>query len=118
MCVPRRWRRNSDGDSSRPSSDANRRSRRFCSRRWIRSDAVGAGRAAARTGGDGKACTAAARSAAEAACGAALPWPLDTASGATAAAAPPPETLPAAAEHSAPWTATATRNRNRSIVAS
>ncbi|KAG2404624.1 uncharacterized protein HKW66_Vig0115460 [Vigna angularis] len=90
-------------------------SRRFCSRRWTRSDVASAGHVATRTNDDGKACMAAAHSATEASCGVVLPWPPDTASGATVVTAPLLETLPTAAEHSAPWTATATRNQNRAV---
>lgn len=88
---PRRWKRNSDGDNFRPSSDANRRPTRSCSRRWIHAGArAGADVARVGTGGGGKAYMAAARNVEATTCGAALPSPpQDTASEPTVAAPPP-----------------------------
>lgn len=61
---PRRWKQNSGGDNFRPSSDANHRPKRSCSRRWIPGGALAAP-AVAGTGG--RPCRAAAARNAEAA---------------------------------------------------
>jgi len=110
---PRQWKRNSGGDNSRPSSDANRRPIRFCSRRWI-PDGARAARvgAAADTGGRRRRAAAAARHNVEAAsCGAALPsQPRGTASEATAAGwAQAAAVVAAASAGSAPWLANQSR---------
>lgn len=96
MNIPRRWKRNSDGDSFRPSSDANRRPKRSCSRRWIPGGALAAP-AAAGTGG--RPCrAAAARNVEAASCGAALPSSSSgIASASTAAARPLAEAAASAA---------------------
>ena len=115
MIRPRGWKRSTDADSSRPSSDANRQPKPSCSRRHrIHS---GEARAAARGAGGGKARSAAARSAAAATWGAALPSPPpDTAP----TAAPPPPPLPAVAVSvvtvSVPTVVFAATNQNRWIV--
>lgn len=93
ICIrPRQWKRNSGGDSFRPSNGANRRPRSFYSRRWIPDARVARAGLAAGTGG-GKAyrtAVAAARNVEAATCGAALPWPpLGIASAPTVEAVPP-----------------------------
>jgi len=92
---PRRWKQNSGGDNFRPSSDANRRPKRSCSRRWIPGGAL----AAPAAGTGGRPCrAAAARNAEAASCGAALPSPPPgIASASTAAARPLAEAAASAA---------------------